>query len=58
APRIHRGMEINYGREPVLPQEPQEPIGIESGLENDLGSPLENPLSPQLRLQLQAMRAE
>ncbi|KAI7827670.1 hypothetical protein BC939DRAFT_475256 [Gamsiella multidivaricata] len=34
-PRIYRGMETNYGREHVLPQEPREPIGIENDLENE-----------------------
>ncbi|KAI7820147.1 hypothetical protein BC939DRAFT_494784 [Gamsiella multidivaricata] len=57
-PRIYRGMAIIYDREPVLPQQPRVPIGIENDLEGYFGPPLEKLLSPQLHLQLQAMKTK
>ena len=52
-PRKYNGLEISYSNEPEPPQDPDEAI-----IENDLGPPLESLLSPHVRLQLQAMRAE
>ena len=52
-PRKYNGLEISYSNEPEPPQDPDEAV-----IENDFGPPLENLLSPHVRLQLQAMRAE
>ncbi|KAI8601364.1 hypothetical protein EDD21DRAFT_374660 [Dissophora ornata] len=56
-PRVYVDLEIKYGGDPILPQEPQETqeaIGVGQDFEPPLGSTL----SPHLVLQLQATRAE